>query len=243
MESKFLRAFNLHLAKKAITPCVSIFGAGGKTSLLFLLAREGAAAGKKILVSTTTKMWIPTPCQYTVLDLTGHPAPASHKNLPTGITVVGKKLENSEKIRGVGNYDLQKLIPMYDLVLLETDGAAEKPLKGWKSNEPVIPTFTTHSIGVADISQLHKKFSSANVHRLDIFIDLIQANSNSKLNLDHFVRILSTENGLMKHAIGQQFIFLNKAEQESDLENIQKLRQMLPQYQILAGSALHNQLK
>ena len=42
---------------------VSLVGAGGKTSLMFRLARELTKAGGTVLTTTTTKIFEPTPDQ------------------------------------------------------------------------------------------------------------------------------------------------------------------------------------
>ena len=52
--SSLSRALNLNAFSFPLT--VALAGAGGKTSLLFCLAREQRAAGKRVLVYTTTHM-------------------------------------------------------------------------------------------------------------------------------------------------------------------------------------------
>ena len=42
---------------------VSIVGAGGKTTLMFSLARL-LGSKNKVLVTTTTTIYVPNPCQY-----------------------------------------------------------------------------------------------------------------------------------------------------------------------------------
>ena len=42
---------------------VSLVGAGGKTSLMFKLARELSTAGETVLTTTTTKIYTPSPQQ------------------------------------------------------------------------------------------------------------------------------------------------------------------------------------
>ncbi len=50
---------------------VSIAGAGGKTSLMFRLAEEAKGLGFKVLVTTSTKIFVPDSTQYDRLDLSG----------------------------------------------------------------------------------------------------------------------------------------------------------------------------
>lgn len=238
MAKSFYQAFKLDSAQRG--NCVSLFGSGGKTSLLFLLAEEGAAAGNRVLVSTTTKMWVPQQDQYSVLDLSGKPQYQSPSD--GTVTVVGKLLGESGKMTGPGEESLRKLHPFYNLILLETDGSAEKPLKGWRDDEPVIPSFTTHSIGVMDITQLDRPLSSDNVHRCKLFYQLTGATSGAKLTLEQFSRIITARNGLLKNSYGRQFVFLNKVESQKSLDQVHLLRKMLPELQILAGSVLQKRL-
>ncbi len=46
--------------------CICAVGAGGKTSLLHRLAEEYRARGRKVLLTTTTKMYLPK--EYAALD-------------------------------------------------------------------------------------------------------------------------------------------------------------------------------
>ena len=49
-------ALQLSLPEHAV---ISVVGAGGKTSLIFAWARELAAAGKSVIITTTTHMYRP----------------------------------------------------------------------------------------------------------------------------------------------------------------------------------------
>ncbi|MCD4678214.1 MAG: hypothetical protein K8S18_19810, partial [Desulfobacula sp.] len=51
---------NLQLNRRGV---ISLIGAGGKTSLMFCLAKELENSGKTVLTTTTTKIFMPTPDQ------------------------------------------------------------------------------------------------------------------------------------------------------------------------------------
>ena len=57
---------------------VSIVGAGGKTSLMFRLAREVRERGKSCLVTTSTRILIPDDQSCEELDLSATCFPAGH---------------------------------------------------------------------------------------------------------------------------------------------------------------------
>ena len=50
---------------------VSLVGSGGKTTLMFHLAREFASAGDSVLTTTTTKIYQPSQHQSTCVVTTG----------------------------------------------------------------------------------------------------------------------------------------------------------------------------
>lgn len=236
MDKSFLQTFNLEKAQQGDCICVSIFGSGGKTSLLFQLAREAASAGKRVLVSTTTKMWIPDRNQYRRLDLSARYISDYCHEPSQGIIIVGKTSDTTGKMGSIKREILASYIPHFDLTLLETDGAAGKPLKGWRDDEPVVPPFTTHSIGVIDISQIGLRPGPKSVHRHSIFLKISGADPEKPLALENFARLITSPDGLMRHAVGKQLLFLNKAETEKEMINCKRLGKIVPGYTIFAGS-------
>lgn len=242
MGDNFRKSFKLDVIKNGARTCVSIFGSGGKTSLLFLLAEQAAANELSVLVSTTTKMWIPQPHQYTAIELSGTLPLSLHHPPKASIIVLGRELEGTEKMQGVEYEYLKELLPLFDITLLETDGAACKPLKGWRDDEPLVPPFTTHSIGVVDISQIGNVVTEKSVHRSEIFSRLTQTQPEQPLSIESFARIISSPNGLMRHAKGTQYVFFNKTETKADYENCRILSNILPKFQLYAGSILRREI-
>ena len=50
---------------------ISIVGAGGKTALMFRLARELSKSGDRVLTTTTTKIYMPTRTQSSIVMVSG----------------------------------------------------------------------------------------------------------------------------------------------------------------------------
>lgn len=229
--SSFLESFGL--GKGGV---VCIVGAGGKTSLLFHLAAEAKSFGLRTLVSTTTKMFIPGSAECDEVDLTGAGFADKFPPLP-GVYVAGRPI-SSLKMMGVPEDILLKSIPHFDLVLLEADGAAQKPLKGWLETEPVIPSCTTHTIGVVDIQTIGKRVSEDLVHRLDCFYALTGAKVGDVVTLDHLFHVITEPKGLFFHAVGRKIVYNNKVESDDNKAKARLLQMLIPDYEVYAGSVM-----
>jgi probable selenium-dependent hydroxylase accessory protein YqeC len=227
--SLFLAAFGL-LAGGV----VSIVGAGGKTSLLFHLGREAKKQGLKTLLSTTTKMSSPPFHLYDAIDLTGEGF-INHPPATPGIYVAGKPFANG-KMTGIDEEVLARHCMLFDLVLLEADGAARKSLKGWLGFEPVVPAFTTDTIGVVDIQTVGRTIDETLVHRLDCFEAITGARPGDTVTINHLEKIINHDNGLFAKSVGNSCVYINKVESEQDLSHARTLGALLADRKVVAGS-------
>ncbi|PHR25224.1 MAG: putative selenium-dependent hydroxylase accessory protein YqeC [Desulfotalea sp.] len=212
---------------------VCIVGAGGKTSLLMHLAGEGRSLGYRTLVSTTTKIMIPDRVQVDALDLSGHGFVGAQKQ--AGIYVAGKQL-SSNKMMGLAEDILWQNTRGGDLTLLEADGAATKSLKGWLQSEPVIPHFTTHTIGVIDIQAVGQKVADDLVHRLDCFCRITGAQEGESVTVEHLQNMVTHDQGLFFHGTGKLLVYINKVESTEDKYYAKELQASLPEYSVFMGS-------
>ena len=233
--ASFLDAFGISLFSENETGCgniVSVIGAGGKTTLLFHLAQEAKQQGARVLVTTTTKMWLPEKEQYDFFDLSGDLSfPESGTG---GIFVGGIKAKLEGKMSGVGSECLLRECRHFDLVLIEADGAAGKSLKGWNRTEPVVLPETRHTIGVVDISTVGMEISEESIHRLDYFKELTSGVDGETVNLEHLQRII--EHGLFAEAVGKKYLYLNKMETVQSMENGAHLREQGADVTVVGGS-------
>jgi len=214
---------------------VSIVGAGGKTSLLLRLAAEARSMGLKVLVTTSTRMLVPEPEFYDAIDLSGNLFTKMEVSEP-GVYIGGTPDSAAGKMRGVHEELLRWQQRRFDLVLIEADGAACKPLKAWRSGEPVVVDFTTATIGVLDIQTLDQTVSEGLVHRLEIFSALTGADPDETLRLGHLLRLITHQEGLFAKALGRELLLVNKVESEGQLRQARLLASQLENLHIVMGS-------
>lgn len=188
---------------------ISIVGSGGKTSLMYYLSKN--ILGKKILVSTTTKIKIPTIKFYDYIAFDKDKAKYLKENNSKGIYILANKISEDK----LGSFELEYLEDLtnnFENVILEADGSKEKLIKAWNEEEPVILKNTTKTIGVLNLDILGKEINDKNVHRLERFIKMTNFSLNEEIDEQCLIKIIIDENGLFKNAMGEKILFINGAE-------------------------------
>ena len=132
---------------------ISFVGAGGKTSLAEYLADEAGKRGKRVALTTTTKIYAGEP--YTTIGKSG----AATKG-GGSLMRVGKTIEHG-KLTGLDEEDILSLGEQYDLVLIEADGAKGHPLKYPTASEPVIPPCSEGTIVLAGLDGIGRAVKDA----------------------------------------------------------------------------------
>lgn len=191
---------------------VSIVGSGGKTTLLYSLADE--LKKNKVVATTTTKMFIPIEKFNFINNL--------NDSVLNGINIlIEKKIENkfSTSIEWIDIFRKK-----CDYTILECDGAKMKPLKGWNEFEPVIPKFTSKTIGVIPLDILYKPIEDKIVHRIDKFLEISKSHVEDIITEETIKNIILAKNGVFKNSIGLKILFLNRMDncKEEYLERIIK---------------------
>lgn len=205
---------------------ISIVGAGGKTSLMLYLAGE-LRNYHKVLVTTTTKIYLPEKKQYDYLNLLAESSNLNIYNNSNGIYVLGNKINKENKIEGISREFLKRKEAYFHYILIEADGSKRKPIKGWNEDEPVIYENTTKTIGVLDIQVIGKTVNEGLVHRMDRFTELTSLEENEIITAAHLKKLVLKEKGLFKNAAGERILFINKAEKEEDFINAKTLSELI----------------
>jgi probable selenium-dependent hydroxylase accessory protein YqeC len=185
---------------------VSIVGAGGKTTLMFSLARL-LSRKSKVLVTTTTKIYVPNPGQYDFMAIGSSNFDKYNRMPASGIYVYGNAVSD-QKILGLSTEDVDRLALFFDYVLVESDGARRKLIKGWGRNEPVICSSTTHTVGVLNLNALGLTVDEENVHRMDEFLKITGAQRHEKISEAHLTSLVFHKDGLFKYSRGEKILYL-----------------------------------
>lgn len=210
---------------------VSLVGAGGKTTIMFALARELAAREKKAIVTTTTRIMAPGPLETPSLIVVD--------NLEKMLKLLGEELQKHPVVTvGTGILDDGKLVGIppewvehikilmgVSNVLVEADGAAGKPFKAPKEYEPVIPPDSSLVISVVGIDALGKELSEVNVHRVDRVAALTSLKPGEKLSAAAIALVMMHPRGNIKGSPEKARIvpFINKVDNTERLSAAREL--------------------
>jgi probable selenium-dependent hydroxylase accessory protein YqeC len=223
---------------------VTVIGSGGKTSLIWHLAVSLAKPGCKILVTPATKMFVP-PAEEKLYDRYCNCSckckckcdTAMPGGLLPGVTLAGVFNETSGKLESLPPETLEKIIAGYDLVLMEGDGSRGLPLKAWADGEPVVPLFTSITVGIAPLWPLGKPVSEETAHRLPLFLALVGASKGEIIKPEHYARVIMGRQaaagkpaipGLFAKARGSKVLFFNQIEDYGAIKQAEEIVSLLP---------------
>ncbi len=194
---------------------VAFVGAGGKTTAMFQLARE---LGTRVIVTATTHLgaWqIPLADRHVIAE-----RPEEVGEIPDGVTLVTGKIveERTSPINLSVRYWLREYAKSSQIpLLIEADGASQKPLKAPAAHEPPIPDFVRTVVVVAGLGGLGKPLSEA-VFREDEF-GRISESANPLVTAEMAVSALGhVEGGLKNIPEGARRVALLNQADTSELQ-------------------------
>ena len=199
---------------------VSLVGAGGKTSLMFNLARELSSAGEPVLTTTTTKIFEPSPHQTdgviladSVSDILDRARNLLNKH--SHLTTAAGKLAESGKLCGFRPETIGEIwsAGLFRWIVVEADGAAGKPLKAPAEREPVVPDCTNRLVGLVGLSAVGQPLSDNVVFRLEYFTRLTGLEPGMEITDTAIVDLLVHQDGIFKDFTPEvkRIAFLNQA--------------------------------
>ncbi|MBP1925771.1 putative selenium-dependent hydroxylase accessory protein YqeC [Sedimentibacter acidaminivorans] len=207
---------------------ISIVGSGGKTTLMFELAKE-LKTQYKVLVTTSTKIYEPS-CNnfdylYTNIEQYTK-SKYSHKQEENSVTVISKDIDLSKnKLIGINDECFDLVINDFDIVLVESDGSRNLPLKGWKEHEPSILLKTNKTVGVIPIDMMNKKINKEYIYGFEEFTKIV--GDTDCLDKQAIGKICSSELGIFKNSRGKLYLYINKTDDKKFIEDSLNLSKYL----------------
>ena len=185
---------------------ISLVGGGGKTTLLYALARHYSAQGQRVLVSTTTHIQRP--------DANYAPDEAARDALwqagtyaVAGVPAEGGKLTMPPH--------LDDWMAEADTVLLEADGAKRHPCKAPAAHEPVLLRSSDIVLAAAGLSAVGKPLQDV-CFRLEAACTLLAVPPETPLTPALLAKLLVSEAGGRKCVGTRKFYaVLNQADDEA----------------------------
>lgn len=197
---------------------IAIVGAGGKSALLFALAGELRRLGKKVVTSTTTKVWNRQAQQAPCVVCTG--------DSPSWKEEVGAKLEGephifvgrcvleSGKMDGLDASELDLFFQgkATDYLIVEADGAAGLPVKAPAEHEPVISASATLVVAVMGVEAIGRPLVPEEVFRPEAVMKITGLQAGQMMTAKALARLFLHPQGLFKGtpASAKRIAFLNK---------------------------------
>ncbi len=202
---------------------ISLVGAGGKTTLMYALAKAFAENGARTMVTTTTHIYRPGG------RLWAHSPEDVRRLWKEGTyAVVGRPETSGEnKLTALPEAELNMYVRMADIVLIEADGAKRKPCKVPARHEPVILDACDIVIGVVGMKALGKPLAEV-CFRQEEAARLLGVSSAEPMTIDRLAAILVSEKGTRKN-VGERdyYVVLNQCDSEEDIRAGEQIEEAL----------------
>jgi probable selenium-dependent hydroxylase accessory protein YqeC len=215
---------------------VSLVGGGGKTTLMFKLARELSMAGEPVLTTTTTKIFEPSLDQAggvilsdSVTNILDQAGEMLDKQLH--LTAAVGKLSESGKLIGFQPDIIGELwsAGLFQWIIVEADGAAGKPLKAPVAHEPVIPACTKRLVAMVGLNGVGQPLTERLVFRHAHFARLTGLKYGKNVTAAAIADVLVRNEGLFKGFCPEamRFAFLNQADEGKNFATGQRVARIL----------------
>ena len=241
----------LSLGEKEI---IALVGGGGKTTLMFALAKELSIQGHRVITTTTTKIVEPSAQDTPQLLLVGDRGNGldlldRQLEINRHVTLASERLD-SFKLKGLSpefikQIDLLNLAPY---VIVEADGAKQRPLKAPSDTEPVIPENTTLVITVTGIDALGCRLNEERVFRSDIAARLLGVSLDSVVSIEAIAALITSPQGIAKGSPPEARVipFINKMDLEKSMLRGRSLAKSILNFhhpkieRVILGQARHS---
>ncbi len=211
---------------------ISLIGGGGKTTLMVNYADYLRSIGKRVLVTTTTKIMSPHLHDYKAdLIYSGDEVLAFYPKAPC-VVLYALVNPDTRKWSSPSFERLEVLMDRYDVVINEADGSKNLPIKVHTPRDPQVPFFTTYTISIMGLWAFGRMTSEvAFGETRDIKVDENYLNQH-----------IRDPEGLLKGSLeGRRTIVFNGADRVGDLSFLRGL-DFPSDVHVLAASEMEGRL-
>ena len=169
-------------------------GRAARPPLMDRLGRELASQGKRVILTTTTKIYKPR--EYPSIIGSGFKTVAASLAATLALrspVVLGREITAEGKLTGIDPDWPRAFLDgnLCDAVLVEADGAAHKPIKGYAVHEPVFPRSATLLIPVLGYDALGIPIDDDHIHRVEAFCTLTGARPGGRVTIHNFLAVMA----------------------------------------------------
>lgn len=194
---------------------VTTVGGGGKTTFGEYLASRALQERRRAAVATTTKIRAEEP--YVLFDALKAVSGSGHWN-QEGLVRVGKSVSEG-KLTSLSFDEIEALGTIFDLVVIEADGAKGRPLKYPSATEPVMPPFSDHTVVVAGLDGLAGHVADQ-VFRWELYRDAAGVPGDALIDSELFERLFGARAMMKDVQPDKCTILLNKYEACREREKV-----------------------
>ncbi len=207
---------------------VALVGAGGKTALMYALARELVNSGRPVITTTSTRIYPPEPEQSPHLELLEGKAVSrgllSNLLHRYGHVTLADRMLPVGKVTGLNPAAFSRLFREAEdaHVIVEADGAARRSLKAPREHEPVVPEGTSLVVGVMGLSALYRPLDAETVFAPERFARLSGIPMGAMVTPDATAALAAHPEGLFKSSPpdAERIPFLNQSDAPGRLHPI-----------------------
>lgn len=176
---------------------IGFCGAGGKTTSIFFIADQLIKMNQKVLIATTTKMFLEEKCKNIeiVIRETFFEEDLNEKGITQWLASVDQEGKGIApeiiEIEKMNNYtNIWKLI--------EIDGSKHLPIKGPREGEPVYLEGLNFIFGVIGASAFNEPANEERVHRLEEFLSVTGLREGDLISPMAVAKLIEAPEGLFR---------------------------------------------
>jgi probable selenium-dependent hydroxylase accessory protein YqeC len=210
---------------------ISLVGAGGKTTLMFRLAKELVREGKKVITTTTTKIMEPSTEESPCLFIESENEKIKefvkkHLSSYRHITLAQERIE-PKKLKGVSSDFVSELwkSEQTEFLIVEADGAAGHPVKAPRIGEPVIPPDTTLVVALLGVDGMELELREENIFRSELVSRLTGIPLGGRMTDEAMGMLITHPDGIFRGApvSSRVVVFLNKVDLPHGMEKAKRI--------------------